>query len=169
MKKQVYSASMIKRLLTYVLFATAAILSAQEGQAAINATSSTKNVAINRTASIQVTWQITVIPATPTQVTSTQADFGPVPAGPLFLRVPKSISGLAVPPTRFSNSAFLTLSETVLIPASVIAKARAAGVKQIIYERTFTPGGKGGVILNITGSGSAGFSISREALSFTDE
>lgn len=170
MQIHIYSAyHIMRKTLACALLLTAMMLSAQEAQAFVSATSVTKNIAINRTSSVQVTWQIAVVPATPVQVVSNQATFGPVPPGAVLLRVSKQIGGLAVPPTQFSNNALLTVSETVLIPASVIAKARAVGAKQIVYERSFTPGGKGGVTFNITGSASARFSISREALSFTDK
>jgi len=170
MQIHIYSAYRIMRkTLLCALLLTAVMLSAQEAKAFINATSITKNIAINRTSSVQVTWQIAVVPATPVQVVSNQATFGPVPPGPVLMRVSKQIGGLAVPPSQFSNNALLIVSETVLVPASVIAKARATGAKQIVYERTFIPGGQGGVIFNITGSAGAGFSISREALSFTDK
>jgi hypothetical protein len=67
---------------------------------------------------------------------------------------------------------YFTVTEHVLIPASIVAKARAAGASQIFYSRQFSPGPFLAVAtaeFNITGSAGAGLSISREALSFTDK
>jgi len=130
------------------------------------ATASNKNIAINRTASIQVTWN--VVTFSPALVSSTEGVLSPLPAGPALLRIPKLLNGKSrLDPT--SRKSVFSITEKVLIPASVIARARAAGAIQISYERSFIPAGKGNVVFNITGSASAGFSISREALSFTDK
>jgi len=170
MQNHTYSTHrMIRKTLICALFLAAAMLPAQQAHAFVNATSTTRNIAINRTVSVRVTWKIVVAVGAATQVSSTQATFNPIPAGPSLLTVSRTIGGLTTPGIPNINSSTLTVSETILIPASVIAKARAAGAKQISYERSFTPGGKGGVIFNITGSAGAGFNISREALSFTDK
>jgi len=162
---------MIRKILICALFLAAAILPAQEAQAVVNATSTTRNIAINRTASVQVRWRGSFTPP-PTNNVATSIPYSSpqgalsIPNGPVLLRIQRTVGGLAVLTGR---SFIFTVSENVLIPASVIARARAAGANQVAYERSFTPGGRGTVLFNITGSAGAGFSIFREALSFTDK
>ena len=158
---------MIRKSLVCVILLAAAILSAQEAQAVVNATSTTRNIAINQSASVQVKWQVGVATPVGTPVNSPQGTLS-IPAGSVLLRINRTVSGKTTVP-QGPNSSIFTANEALLIPACVIAKARAAGINQISYERTFTPGGKGTILFNITGSAGAGFSISREALSFTDK
>jgi len=160
----------IKKPLVCALFFAAAILPTQEAQAVVNATSTTRNIAINRTASVQVIWRGSFIPNTNNTASSipdssSQGTLS-IPNGPVLLRTQRTVGGLATPAGAFF---IFTASENVLIPASVIARARAAGANQVAYERSFTLAGKGIILFNITGSAGAGFSISREALSFTDK
>jgi len=170
MQKHTCSAyCMMKKSLLCALLLAAAILPTREAQAIVNATSTTRNIAINRTASVQVRWRVSIPVGTSNftslPVSSSQGVLS-IPNGPALLRIQRTVSGLAVKAGSFFT---FTASENVLIPASVIARARAAGANQIAYERSFIPGGKGIVLFNITGSAGAGFSISREALSFTDK
>lgn len=71
-------------------------------------------------------------------------------------------------PGSFGNT-FHNISETVLVPSSVVIRAQQSGASAVFYERTFTPGFGGNTgceRFDITSSAAAGFSISREALSF---
>jgi len=49
---------MMRKSLICALLLAAAMLSVQAAQATVNATSTTRNIAINRTASVQVTWRV---------------------------------------------------------------------------------------------------------------
>jgi len=77
-----------------------------------------------------------------------------------LLRFQRTVGGLAVLAGSFFT---FTASENVLIPASVIARARAAGANRIAYERTFRPGGTGSVLFNITGAPDFPFRVKRSA------
>jgi len=165
----------IKKNLVYALLLTAAILPAQKAHASITGvttTPSSRNVAINRTASVSITWRVTG--PLVTFVSSPQGQFvNPIDATTLgIVNTPFTKTGLGGAGALAVTSS-VSFNEQLLVPASIIAKARSLGLSQIVYRRFFSdsgmqPGG-GSITLNITGSAGAGFNISREALSFTDK
>jgi hypothetical protein len=67
----------------------------------------------------------------------------------------------------------VSLSESLLVPRTVILRARRLGFASITYSRTFQDGGQtfatNAVVLALTGSSAGGFSISRVALRFDDD
>jgi len=126
-----------------------------------------RSIAINQTASVTIPWKVVTTATGP--VTSSQAAFL-TPAGSVLKLVNTPLNG---PSFIHAGEAFPSFraTESLLIPASIIAKARAAGANQIKYSRIFNDGQPAAVsfFINITGSAGAGFNISREALSFTDK
>jgi len=159
---------MIRKALIFAVFLAAAILPVQDAQAIIlgvTAIPSNRNVAINRTASVSLTWKIVGAPVK-TSVASQQGVF--TAAGQTLGSVNTSLAATG-------NVTSVFIKEQLFIPASIVAKARGLGATQILYQRRFLdgatspPGFLGSLTLNITGSAGAGFNISREALSFTDK
>ena len=132
----------------------------------VTATSLTHNVAVRRTASASVSWQVFLFGLAGPTVSSSRGVFL-TPAGAVI----GSVNTLLTKAIAATTTQTL-FSEQLLIPASIIAKANSLGANQIIYQRSFvdatsTVGGiTGFLVFNITGSAGAGFSISREALSF---
>jgi len=162
-----------RKLLIYVLFLTAILIPAQQAQAfilSVTPSPSSRNVATGHTFSTSINWNVVGGGQGPlgAAVTSQQSAF--------FIQTGQGtviLANVNTPLNKTNPGAIsLLISEKILIPASVIAKARSRGVNQFFYARLFSDGNKpatGTMTFNITGSAGAGFSISREALSFTDK
>jgi len=173
MQSYTYSAHKIRKIILSTLLLTATLCVAQPAYALIvgSTTPLNRSIAVNRTTSVIIPWKVVTTAAGP--VTSSQAAFT-TPAGTILKLVNTPLNG---PSFIHAGEAFPSFqaTESLLIPASVVAKARAAGASQIRYSRLFLdfntnpPGAPVIFIINITGSAGAGFSISREALSFTDK
>jgi len=82
---------MIRKSLVCAMLLAAAILSAQEAQA-VTATSTTRNIAINQSASVQVKWKATVVGVVGISVSSPQGTLS-IPNGPVLLRINRTIAG----------------------------------------------------------------------------
>ncbi len=164
-------------LLTRVIFVCALLLTVtttlpQEAKAfVLDAVPSTlnSNIAMKHTASVSVTWNLTLLANAGPIVSSSQGVFR-TPTG-------QTLGTVNIPLTAnvLNNAASVSFKESLLIPASIMAKAQGLGASQILFQRVFTDANSsiglplGSLTLNITGSAGAGFSISREALSFTDK
>jgi hypothetical protein len=169
------------RTATWLLAAITA-LSATLAQAAViglNVAPSSQNVAIGQTGTVTVTWTVVNSLLTPS-TTSTVTSFGAfLPS--CTLSPPFVLGTLANPvltstvPTGGATTVTQSVVDTVIVPADLIQRARDAGLSTFFYLRRFfvpptieaaDPGRFACVALNITGSAGAGFSVSREALSF---
>jgi len=165
----------IKKTLVCALLLAAAMLPTQTVHAdivSVTATPSSRNVAINRTTSISLIWNVASNGPSGTLANSTNGVFQNPVNNTIIGTVNKVLSGITTPPPPGS---LIRFSEQVLVPASIIAKARKLGINSLLYTRIFSDNfstmvpGNGAITLNITGSAGAGFNISREALSFTDK
>lgn len=159
----------IKRTLSHTLLLVTTVFAIQPAYAAIVASTTllNKNIAVNQPSSVTIPWKVVTTGAA--TVSSTQAAFM-TPGGTVLQRVNTQMSGSSFIHAGEAFPSFQT-TEALLIPASVVAKARAAGATQLRYSRVFSDGQPGTIsfLINITGSAGARFSISREALSFTDK
>lgn len=130
------------------------------------------NVALNRTARIQVTWRMTT-------------DAGPTvesPSGVLsdgsnvFLTVNRYLSTKAGragtdPATGQIRSQTVSLRETLILPSRVLSRAYGQSATRLYYNRQFSDANGSlslVMVLNITGSSAAGFSINGLVLRFED-
>jgi len=164
---------MTRKLLICALLLTAIVLPTQQAQAfilSVTPNPSSSNVAIGHTFSTSINWNVVGGGQGPlgATVTSQQSAF--------FIQTGQGNVTLANVNTSLNKAnpgaPSLRIRERILIPASIIAKARSHGVNQFFYARVFSDGNlpvTGSMPFNITGSAGAGFSISREALSFTDQ
>jgi len=163
----------IRKSLICALFLAAAMLPAQQAHASIlsvTALPASHNVTVNHTASVAIMWNVTGGGQGPLgPVVSSQQSFFGIQGGQGFI----ILKNVNTPLSKTNpGSASLLIREQLLIPASVIAKARKLGAIQFSYVRNFNDGNlpkSGTITFNITGSAGAGFNISREALSFTDK
>jgi len=159
----------IRAITAYVLFLTTTMFVAQPSYALIvgSTTVLNKSIAVNQSISLTIPWK--VVTTATGQVTSTQSAFM-TPGGTVLKVVNTQLNGLSFPHPGEAFPSFQA-TESLLIPASIVAQARAAGATQLRYTRIFSDGQPAPVtiLINITGSAGAGFSISREALSFTDK
>lgn len=161
------------KVLLLVLCLTSIAFPAQQAQAFIqNATPTpaSRNIATGHTFSASITWNIAGGGQGPlgAAISSQQsAFFIQTGQGQVVLKNVNTPLNKANP-----GATSLLIGEKILIPASIIAKARRQGASQIFYARVFTDGSlpvTGIMTFNITGSIGANFSITREALSFTDK
>ena len=130
------------------------------------------NVALNRTARIQVTWRMTT-------------DAGPTvesPSGVLsdgsnvFLTVNRYLSTKAGragtdPATGQIRSQTVRLRETLILPSRVLSRAYGQSATRLYYNRQFSDANGSlslVLVLNITGSSAAGFNINGLVLRFED-
>lgn len=154
------------------LLLSSAVLSALASAAVIDAyaastTPSSANVPLGQSASVPIVWSTSHTSGTQTSVTSTSGTFRDTCAGNNTLgTINTSLSKTGA----FPSLTPIFLSEAVLVPADIIQRARALGVTQIGYLRTFTyPSAlsdSGCLTLNITSSAAASLGISGEILSF---
>jgi len=162
-----------RKLLTCVLFLTVVLIPAQQAQAfilGVTPTPSSRNVVAGHAFSTSINWKVVGGGQGPlgAAVTSQKSAF--------LIQTGQGtvvLANINTPLNKVNPGApSLLISEKILIPASIIVKARNHGVKQFFYVRLFSDGSipaTGTMPFNITGSAGAGFSISREALSFTDK
>jgi hypothetical protein len=165
-----------------LLLAAIVALSATLAEASViglNVAPSSQNVAIGQTGTVTVTWTVVNSLLTPS-TTSTVTSFGAfVPSctltPPFVLGTPTNPILSSTVPTAGATTITHNVIDTVIVPAELIQRARDAGLSTIFYLRRFfvpptieaaDPGRFACVGLNITGSAGAGFSVSREALSF---
>lgn len=123
------------------------------------------NVAFNQGGAITVTWRVEQNDSQPRTIVSTQGTFlvngNPIATVNRVLRRSVPIG---------NNVVFIT--ETVLVPRSVVYQASKLGIQGLQYQRIFDDTllpATGALALAVTGSGSAGFAISRVDLSFLEE
>ncbi|MGH6947295.1 MAG: hypothetical protein ACREDZ_08190 [Kiloniellales bacterium] len=123
------------------------------------------NVALNQGGAVTVTWRIEQNDSQPRTIESTVGTFfvngNPIATVNRALRRAVSIG---------NNVVFIT--ETVLVPRSVVYQASKLGIQSLQYQRIFDDTllpATGVLALAVTGSGSAGFAISRVDLSFLEE
>jgi hypothetical protein len=164
------------------LLAAITTLSATLAQAAViglNVAPSSQNVAIAQTGTVTVTWTVVNSLLTPS-TTSTVTSFGAfLPSctltPPFVLGTPTNPVLTSTVPTAGATTVTHSVVDAAIVPAELIQRARNAGLSAIFYLRRFLvpptieggdPGRFACVTLNITGSAGAGFSVSREALSF---
>lgn len=141
----------------------------------VTAVPGTANVAVGRTNTVYITWQVTRLQYPGfcgSTVSSPSGQLTSASGGTVYQTVPVLLtqtqvcSGPAGTPTPF------TFRETLQVPASVIAAALRQGQATLRYTRTFSDGfsnSTASVTLAVTGSAGAGFSLSRLALSFDNE
>jgi hypothetical protein len=131
------------------------------------------NVAINRSARIQVRWTLNA--DTGPQVSSPQGVLEDA-TGRRYLTVPRLLSAgiaSALSPAGALQAQTVRFAEGVSIPAAVLAEAIAGGVNRLFYRRTFTDGSGSSLTIslpvNITGAGAAGFAVNYIGLRFDDD
>jgi len=174
MQMHIYTANhMIRKTLICAMLLAAAILPVREAQAVITGVTTipaSRNVAIRHAASVSLTWKVSAFDllnftGLGPSVSSQQGVFR-TPAG-------QTLGSVNTPliTTGTLGGVFVLIKEQLLVPASIVARARSLKANQIQYIRVFSSGttAQGTLLLNITGSAGAGFNISREALSFTDK
>jgi hypothetical protein len=120
-------------------------------------------VALTRVTTVNVGWN--AVSNSGGTVSSTQGVF----------RTPTStvLGTVSHPLTRvLSGAGTATFSEAVMVPADVSMRARSLGFSHLLYERSFNDGGgagMGSITLHLASETAATFSISRIALSFSDD
>jgi hypothetical protein len=147
----------------------------------LNAAPSAQNAAIGQTATVTATWTVVnslLVPSATSSVTSFGAFVPSCTLTPPFvLGTPTNPVLNSTVPTAGATTVTHSVIDTVTVPAELIQRGRDAGLSTIFYLRRFfvpptievaDPGRFACVALNITGSGGAGFSVTREALSFDD-
>ena len=136
--------------------------------ASVTVSPNSKNVQVGRSVSIPLVWTV-VNDTGPVTVASISGEFRPAVGDPLLLgTVPKTLSKQVLS----ASGAALNFNESVLVPKSVLYRAHRLGLSSIVYMRTFDDGVSGdfgAITLHITGSGGAGFGISRISLRFDDD
>jgi len=133
-----------------------------------------QNIAVNQSASVSIPWKVVTTGAG--AVTSSQAAFaipgqGQAPSPVVLQLINTPLNGSSFIHAGEAFPSFQS-NETVFIPVTIVAKARAAGATQLLYVRSFSDGQQPATVtflINITGSAGSALSISREALSFTDK
>jgi len=147
----------------------------------LNVSPTTRNVAIGQTTATTVTWTVVnspTVPAATSTVVATAAFIPTCTTTPAYvLATPTNSSLTNTISTSGSSTVVHSISESVIVSADIIQRARNNGLSTISYYRRFIvppsieavdPGRFACVTLNITGSGGASFAITREALSFDD-
>jgi hypothetical protein len=147
----------------------------------LNVAPSARNVAIGQTATVTATWTVVnslLAPSASSSITSFGAFVPSCTLTPPFvLGTPTNPVLNSTVPTAGATTITHSVIDTVIVPAELIQRARDAGLSNFFYLRRFfvpptievaDPGRFTCVALNITGSGGAGFSVPREALSFDD-
>lgn len=130
----------------------------------VAASPSSHNLPLGRSSSVSLAWATATDAAGEATIASDEGVFVTptgVPLGKIQRPMWKPVGG---PST-------LTLAESILVPASVIAQAHTSGFNKLIYRRSFDDGDMartGQITLHIVVPASTGFSISRLALQFDD-
>ncbi|HKK07217.1 MAG TPA: hypothetical protein VKA50_15360 [Gammaproteobacteria bacterium] len=167
----------IRALVGVWLFGLGMLMSvgAQADVTSVSASPSQRNVALGTSTAFTLTW--TVVRdngnAGPT-VTSTQGSFQSAAGDVVYGTVPTTLtqSQPIPPPTTASIPTTFTFRESLRVPTDVIYRAYKSGATRIYYVRTFTDSVTalpGQVVLDITGSSAAGFSLTRLSLRFDDD
>ncbi len=145
---------------------------AHAGITSVTTLPATKNVPVNRSTSISLTWRVQSDLSGLITITSTGGRFrvnnpidGPV-LGTVSKTLSQSVNSAAAAPVPAD------LFEAVLVPASVMFQAHKLGFNVVFYERNFSDGaigsGGGSITLAIGSAGASDFGISRMALQFDD-
>ncbi len=134
-----------------------------------------RNVAMTRNVSFNLRWSVTT-DAGPF-VSSQQATLEDA-SGNVYLTVPRQLSVNASVPLDTTGAPIpltVALPERMTIPAAALARAVEAGVNRLFYRRVFVDGSMvstapiaASVVLDITGSGAAGFALNYVGLRFDD-
>jgi hypothetical protein len=153
-KKPIRALIVVALLSLPVLPATSAITS-------VVATPSAERVALGRTTSVAIRWNVTTNVAGTATVMSSAGQFRS-PGGDLLATVNQSLS------QSIAGPATVAFAETVNVPADVIERARRSGADHVLYRRSFTDGtaASGEVVLQLAGATASVFGVSRLALSF---
>ncbi|GEM_PF-6400263 len=150
----------LKVLLSLVAVAALASGTAQAAVTSVSPSPTSAQAALTNTTSIAVGWN--VVSSAGGNVGSVQGVFrgsGGEVLGTVNQPINKSIVGPGV----------ATFSETIQVPTDVAYRAHKMGLANFLYERSFNDGGgaaAGAVTVHITTTSSAGFGISRLALTF---
>ncbi len=151
--------SSLVRILAAMSFVATATASA--AVTVVTATPASRNVALNRSTSVNLTWSAATTSAGTVTVSSAKGEFR-APGGALLGTVAKPLSQTVTGPTTAS------FTEAILVPADVIQRAHKEGFDQLRYERSFTDGAAatGQITLHIATASAASFGITRLALAF---
>lgn len=129
-------------------------------------------IPLGKSATVRVTWTVSgAILAAGSPDTTLSSQAGEFWSGPRSFRTQLGSYARALTRSVPSAGYNVTFSETVFVPASVSYKAFKAGWSTFDIIRSFNDGGgasSGFVSVKITGSGSAGLNIGRQALYFDD-
>jgi len=129
------------------------------------------NVPIDRPTTLTVVWNVTEsgAPGAPITISSASGEFRDSEFGNLLLgTVNKTISTVFAPAGR---TEVVRISETLVIPAALIQRARSLGLGSFVYVRTFSPFATdttGSITFRISSGAAGGFGINRLALTFDD-
>lgn len=142
----------------------------------VTATPPAANVPIGQSGSVQLRWRITAtIPTNPAAALRVRSDQGVFraggPNGPVLGIIDRTIQSRLQPTPQ--QVAYASVPESVLIPARVLLRAQALGVRQVVYSRSFVDGGgppavTGTLTLNLTGGLGGSFGVTRLTLRFAD-
>lgn len=134
-------------------------------------TPSSRNVALDRGASVNITWRFTITGATSPATQVSSGSYSIVSSIPT-ITVSKPLLQ-SFPSTPFPTNRTVIVAEAIFIPQNILYQIYKSGSTSFIIRRTFTddtPASSGpvDVSLTLTGSGASGFAINTVSLRFDD-
>ena len=136
---------------------------------------SPSRVALARNTQVVATWQVESFNLSAgDRIISTQGRFLSPLSGGIIGTVSKGLTRTVKSSDLGMGNSFITLTEAVQVPASIVYRAQKLGLNSFIYQRDFydteNPSDieSGSVTLHITGAGSAGLGINRQEIRFDD-